>query len=106
MEGGDHGPEVMTDQTPRRRLETVAGGTKYKEKHTRLKKTIEVKFRRVTSKKSTRVRYRKIVRKGRQYMRRPDEYWRDLTEKARMAKYEEEEIMKLERGTKRKRKKG
>ena len=29
-------------------------------------------------------------------MRRPDEYWTDLTEKARMANYEEEEIMKLE----------
>ena len=36
-----------------------------------------------------------IKKKGRQYKRAQDEYWRDLLEKSRMLKYKEDEIMML-----------
>ena len=47
---------------------------------------------RVKSKENFKVKYRRVVKKGRQYRRTPEEYWHDLKEKTKMIQYEDSEI--------------
>ena len=72
----------------------------------RQQKTITIKFvRQRDTRKNTRKRYKKVVRKARTFRRSTEEWWRDLAEKARMETHDMREAGETEdrKGLKRKR---
>ena len=84
-----HPPRVRVEKG----IETKSKNKKEEIRHDRRQRLKEIRFKLKKSKRAKRKVYKKIVKNTGIYAKKSEEYWKDIIEKTRQFKYQEETLI-------------